>query len=348
MDRNNIAQTYGINYDALYSTTNDVPGADVKPPPTPPTPRYPDLTWPEGKIVDSRGGVHDIIDNAGRPWSGRWGGPPTSDKPPTTGTTPTPPAPATPASRGFYGDGVDPAGTGIGDAGPNGTLAKSAEFARMRTERVAKRDEQLGAIYARAANGTLDFTRMASGRPSGLDASGRPPYTNDGALNPDYAGPPVPGQVGVPNLDHTPTWAGAAQEQLDQGPNGNSATTYVNEYGDPVANPAYRAGYTGWQLGGGSTPPVASPSKTSAWDPSSQSFVFPDGTQDTERNAAGKVPTVAPSAPKPMADAIKTAQKYLDNLATARAHTTDKEAQANLDKQIKVWSKRIADYRTRP
>ena len=330
VDRNAIKA--GINYDALYSTVpSNAPKPDPAPPPVAAEPRPAPLPSPAPSPVATDGGY----------------------------------APYT----GSGGAGLD----------AKAAAAKAAQSWGTETQRAAyeKQREKAVSGYARTATGAVDYTRLANGAPSGLDSAGRVPYNNDGSVNPHYTGATVPGQVGVPDASRAPAWTanvnGLTPETagLNLSGGGDNATTWVPAnwstsanpnastlaYGKPdaegtataLADPAtglpYAAG--GWRPGGGTTPPVA-PTKASSWDPTSQSYVFADGTKDVDRNASGNVPNVAPSAAKPMADAIKTAAKYLDNLATARAHTTDKEAQAKLDRQIKEWSKRIADYRSRP
>lgn len=103
--------------------------------------------------------------------------------------------------------------------------------------------EAATAKYARTASGAVDYTRLADGRPSGLDKQGRAPYMNDGSIDPLYQGPAVPGAVGVPDTNHTPEWSAAHQAAAEAPPGADAE-------GNLVPN-TWNAG---WHLG--DTPPA--------------------------------------------------------------------------------------------
>ncbi len=163
---------------------------------------------------------------------------------------------------------------------------------------------KVAAKYGRTASGAVDYTHLADGSPSGLDAQGRAPYTNEGALNPDYTGPGVPGQVGVPDVAHAPEWSAMYEAQVEQ------PESLQLEDGSTIPNPAYQ-GRFGWHLG--DTPPPST------------------------------VP-LTPEEASQFGAAIQTLDGYIANLEGALRKSKDPKKTAAIQSKLDTYRKRRDDY----
>jgi hypothetical protein len=231
------------------------------------------------------------------------------------------------------------AAKGLPSGGGPGGMSQSFINAQFES-----RDRELKQIYATKADGNIDFTRLTDGRASGLDAQGRPPYMNDGSLNPEYTGPKVPGQVGVPDARHAPEWSGMYQEQASQSPymlaaptpkydaNGNPVLDsqgkpvmeqlpQLDATGKPIPNPKYDASYTGWHRG--DTPPAETIPLTPQEAADRQKLI------DSTNADIGKL------------------DKYIGNLEGALKTTTDPKKRAEIQTQLDTYRKRRTDYQAR-
>jgi hypothetical protein len=124
----------------------------------------------------------------------------------------------------------------------------ASDLARAAHASVQRQRDQANARYARTATGAVDYTHLADGSASGLDASGRAPYNNDGSVNPYYSGSAPAGQVGVPDASHLPAWTLDAGPQFAEARNGPDATPWPAAWGTGAGNPN-AGGTAGWQVG---------------------------------------------------------------------------------------------------
>jgi hypothetical protein len=187
---------------------------------------------------------------------------------------------------------------------PAGSGGLTGDMRSILQNEQTRQREDIRQKYAATPTGAIDYTHLADGSPSGLDAQGQPPYTNEGALNPYYNGPAVPGALGTPDVAHAPEWSAMYQAQAAQ------PDMFLLSDGSELANPAYQKSY-GWHLG--DTPP------------------------------AQTVP-LAPEEAAQLGGAIQKLDGYIANLEGALGKTKDPKKAKELQSKLDTYRKRRDEY----